>query len=91
MRLDEADAAGARLKTHTLKGSSATVAAERLNAVATAMERAVIEGNLGRCAELLPRATGEFERFRSTLERLGADSGRDFGRIGADFERTNHD
>jgi HPt (histidine-containing phosphotransfer) domain-containing protein len=70
-RLDEDDAAGARLQAHTLKGSSATVAAERLNAVAAAMEQAVIDGQLGRCAELLPRAAEEFERFRNTLERDG--------------------
>jgi HPt (histidine-containing phosphotransfer) domain-containing protein len=54
-----------------LKGASATVAAERLSAVAAAMEQAVIDGQSGRCAELLSRAATEFERFRSTLERDG--------------------
>ena len=70
-RLDENDAAGARMQAHTLKGASATVSAERLSADAAAMEQAVIEGQLGRCGELLPRAAGEFERFRSTVERDG--------------------
>ena len=70
-RLDENDAAGARMQAHTLKGASATVSAERLSADAAAMEQAVIEGHLGRCGELLPRAAGEFERFRSTVERDG--------------------
>ena len=70
-RLDEHDSAGARLQAHMLKGASATVAAERLSAVAAAMEQAVIDGQSGRCAELLSRAATEFERFRSTLERDG--------------------
>ncbi|MES1256792.1 MAG: Hpt domain-containing protein, partial [Acidobacteriota bacterium] len=70
-RIEVDDSAGARLQAHTLKGSSATVAAERLNAVAAAMEQAVAEGRFSRCAELLPRAAREFARFRSTLERDG--------------------
>ena len=70
-RLDEADAPGARLQAHALKGAAATVAAEGLRAIALAMERAGAAGQLDRCGELLPRAVEEFERFKSTLERAG--------------------
>ena len=70
-RLDEADAPGARLQAHALKGAAATVAAEGLRAIALAMERAGTAGQLDRCGELLPRAVEEFERFKSTLERAG--------------------
>ena len=68
-RLDEADAPGARLQAHALKGAAATVAAEGLHAMALAMERAGADGQLRRCGELLPRAVEEFERFKSALER----------------------
>ena len=58
-------------QAHTLKGAAATVAAEGLQALALAMERAGTAGQLDRCGELLPRAVEEFERFKSTLERAG--------------------
>jgi HPt (histidine-containing phosphotransfer) domain-containing protein len=70
-RLAEADGAGARSQAHTLKGAAATVAAESLQALALALERAGAAGQLDRCRELLPRAAEEFERFRSTLEIAG--------------------
>ena len=70
-RLDRADAPGARLQAHTLRGAAATVSAESLHAIALAMERAGAAGELQRCGELLPRAVEEFERFKSTLERAG--------------------
>jgi PAS domain S-box-containing protein len=70
-RIDEADAPGARLQAHALKGAAATVAAEGLRAIALAMERAGAAGQLERCGELLPRAAQEFERFKSALERAG--------------------
>jgi hypothetical protein len=47
------------------------VAAESLQALALALERAGAAGQLDRCRELLPRAAEEFERFRSTLEIAG--------------------
>jgi HPt (histidine-containing phosphotransfer) domain-containing protein len=68
-RIEEADAPGARLQAHALKGAAATVAAEGLRAIALAMEQAGAAGQLDRCGELLPRAVEEFERFKSTLER----------------------
>jgi CheY-like chemotaxis protein/HPt (histidine-containing phosphotransfer) domain-containing protein len=67
--LDRADAAGIRSLAHTLRGASASVSAERLNAIALAMENAGTAGELDRCGELLPRAVEEFERFKSTLVR----------------------
>jgi PAS domain S-box-containing protein len=70
-RLGQADARGAHLEAHSLKGAAATVAAHDLCAVALALERAGSAGQLDRCGELLPRAIEEFERFRSTLERTG--------------------
>ena len=70
-RLDEADAPGARLQAHALKGAAATVAAEGLRAIALAIERAGAAGQLDPCGELLPRAVEEFERFKGTLERAG--------------------
>ncbi len=44
-RLDEADAPGARMQAHVLKGSAATVAAGGLQAAASAMERAGAAGS----------------------------------------------
>jgi signal transduction histidine kinase/CheY-like chemotaxis protein/HPt (histidine-containing phosphotransfer) domain-containing protein len=69
--IDEADLPGIRLQAHTLKGSSATVGAERLRAVALSMERAVDAGELVRLAGLLPKAADELLLFGSTLRRDG--------------------
>jgi CheY-like chemotaxis protein/HPt (histidine-containing phosphotransfer) domain-containing protein len=71
MRLNAADAAGARAQAHMLQGAAATVAAEGLHAIALAIERAGIAGQLNHCGELLPLAVKEFERFKSTLEQAG--------------------
>jgi HPt (histidine-containing phosphotransfer) domain-containing protein len=70
-RLEEADAPGARIQAHALKGSAATVGAEVLHSTALAMERAGTAGQLERCGDLLPRAVEEFERYKSALERAG--------------------
>jgi PAS domain S-box-containing protein len=70
-RLDADDAPGTRLQAHTLKGAAATVAAEGLQALALAMERAGDESRVDRCRELLPGAVEEFERFKSVLEKDG--------------------
>jgi CheY-like chemotaxis protein/HPt (histidine-containing phosphotransfer) domain-containing protein len=69
--LGEADAPGLELQAHTLKGAAASVSAERLNALALAIENAGKAGELDRCGELLPRAVEESERFKSTLVRDG--------------------
>jgi len=68
-RLAEADAAGARLQAHALKGSAATISATGLHTVALEMERAAAAGQLDRFGEILPRALEEFEKLKSTLER----------------------
>jgi HPt (histidine-containing phosphotransfer) domain-containing protein len=68
-QLDESDAQGVRLQAHTLKGAAATVAAESLRMIALAMEQSGAEGQLDKCRALMPRAVGEFERFKDTLER----------------------
>jgi CheY-like chemotaxis protein/HPt (histidine-containing phosphotransfer) domain-containing protein len=70
-RLDQTDAPGAISLVHTLKGSSATVAAVGLLVVALAMEVAGKQGEWDRCGQLLPRAVEEFDRFKDTLERAG--------------------
>jgi HPt (histidine-containing phosphotransfer) domain-containing protein len=67
----EADQPGARLQAHTIKGSAATVSANRLSAVARDMELAAVAGKLDRLGELLPRVAEEFERLKTTLERAG--------------------
>lgn len=71
LRLDEADAAGARSVAHTLKGASATVSAQSLQALALAMEQAGMAGRLDRCGELLPGVMAEFERFKNSLQLAG--------------------
>ena len=70
-RLLKPDAHGVRLQAHELKGAAATVAAECLRAIAEAMEGAGSAGQLDQCRELLPDAIGEFELYKSTLEREG--------------------
>ncbi len=70
-RLDAADAPGTRMQAHALKGAAATVAAESLQAVASAMEKAGTAGQLDHCGELLPHAVEEFARLKSTLEQAG--------------------
>ena len=70
-RLAERDGPGARLDSHALKGSSATVSAISLSAVATEMERAAGAGEIDRFGELLPRASEEFERLKSRLTQAG--------------------
>lgn len=66
-----ADAQGARLQAHTLRGAAAKVAAEGLYAIALALEQAGTEEQLDRRSRLLPLATDEFDRFRNTLESAG--------------------
>ncbi len=70
-RLDAADAPGARSVAHTLKGASATVSAQSLQALAAAMEQAGVAGRLDRCIELLPGVAAEFERFKNSLQQSG--------------------
>jgi len=70
-RLDAADTAGVRFQAHALKGAAATVAAEGLQALAQAIERADDGSRLNSCGALLPRAVEEYERFKSAIEEAG--------------------
>ncbi len=70
-RVHEADAAGARLQAHALKGSAATVSAGSLHSMAVKMERAAGAGELDHVSEFLPQAAEQFEGFKSTLEHTG--------------------
>ena len=67
--LDAADAKGVRLQAHTLKGASATVAAEGLRAITQQIEAAGASGTLDCCNELLAQASDELRRFRLAVER----------------------
>jgi two-component system sensor histidine kinase/response regulator len=70
-RIDAADAPGARLQAHALKGAAATVAAEGLYALAVAIERAGAAGQLEHCGELFQRAESEFQRYEKTVKEGG--------------------
>jgi len=70
-RLEDADAAGAGLQAHALKGSAATVGAEGLHAILRAIEQAGKGGELERCSELFPGVVEEFERFQGALQSAG--------------------
>jgi PAS domain S-box-containing protein len=70
-RLAEKDGSGARLQAHALKGSAATVSAERLCATALEIERAGAAGQLDYCCKLMSHAVEEFERFKGAVEMAG--------------------
>ena len=70
-RLHEADAPGAALQAHALRGAAAAVSAGGLRALAHAMERAGNAGKLDDFGELVPRAAGEFQRLKSALRHAG--------------------
>jgi CheY-like chemotaxis protein len=70
-RFAEKDGPGARMQAHSLKGSSATVAAVSLSAIAQEMETAADAGELDLFDELLPRAAEEFERLKVELTLAG--------------------
>ena len=71
MRLEAADAPGAALQAHSLKGAAAAVSAGGLRELAQAMERAGKSGELDNLGELLPRTLDEFEQFKSALRHAG--------------------
>jgi CheY-like chemotaxis protein/HPt (histidine-containing phosphotransfer) domain-containing protein len=76
-RIAARDGAGACAQAHSLNGAAATAGAEALQALAVAIERACGDGELRRCAELLPHAVREFDRFRSAIEDAGWASDKD--------------
>jgi len=67
--LSECDAPAVRLHAHALKGAAATVGAECLRSITSAIEAAASTGNVSLCVELVPRAVKEFERFKTIVER----------------------
>jgi PAS domain S-box-containing protein len=66
--VDNAELPGLRLHAHTLKGSTATVEAKAMHAVALEIERAATAGQLDLCRDLLPRIAEEFARFLVALD-----------------------
>ena len=70
-RIDEADASGARLQAHALKGAAATVGAETLQAIVAEIEAEAAKSRLERGPDLLIRAVDEFDRFRRSVEEEG--------------------
>jgi HPt (histidine-containing phosphotransfer) domain-containing protein len=69
--LSDENAPAVRLHAHALKGAAATVGAECLRSINSAIEEAASAGNVSRCIELLPRAVKEFERFETIVNRTG--------------------
>ena len=69
--LSEGDTPAVRLHVHALKGAAATVGAESLRSMTSAMEEAASAGNVSRCIALLPCAVKEFERFKTIVNRTG--------------------
>jgi PAS domain S-box-containing protein len=69
-RIDEADARGAALQAHAMRGAAATVSAERLRAIALEMEGAANTGRLDRLGELLPRLAHAFNEVQHTADRV---------------------
>jgi HPt (histidine-containing phosphotransfer) domain-containing protein len=67
-RITQADAHGACLVAHNFKGAAATVSAESLCRIATAIEQAGAAGQLDRCDDLLSRAAEEFDRLKTVLQ-----------------------
>jgi HPt (histidine-containing phosphotransfer) domain-containing protein len=70
-RIDEADASGARLQAHALKGAAATVGAETLQAIVAEIEAEAAKSRLERGPDLLIRAVDEFDRFKRSVEEEG--------------------
>jgi PAS domain S-box-containing protein len=66
---DEKNRTAARLDAHTLRGSSATVSALCLSAVALEMQQAADADEFDRFGGLLSRAAKEFDRFKITLKQ----------------------
>jgi CheY-like chemotaxis protein/HPt (histidine-containing phosphotransfer) domain-containing protein len=70
-RLGAGDSPAVCRQAHTIKGAAATVGAGLLCDVAFQMEQAGKAGQIDRAADMLPHLEEEFDRVKSTLERLG--------------------
>ena len=69
--LTERDVSATRLYAHSLKGAAATVGAEHLRSIASAIEQAANAGDLSHCPDLLARAVSEFDRFKTIVQQTG--------------------
>ncbi len=67
----KADRKAVRLQAHALMGSSATVGASNLCALAQNLEGAAEEGELDYFDELLRRSQDEFERLQNAADKAG--------------------
>jgi PAS domain S-box-containing protein len=65
--LDADDAESATRQLHTIKGASATVGGESLQAAASEMERAAIAGDLADVKARLPQLESRFARLREAM------------------------
>jgi PAS domain S-box-containing protein len=67
--IDEGDARSARVKAHALKGSAASVSADRISTQAFAIEKAAGAGDLEACRRDLPGLAEAFEEFKQAVAR----------------------
>jgi CheY-like chemotaxis protein/HPt (histidine-containing phosphotransfer) domain-containing protein len=70
-KLEEADAIGARLYAHSLKGAAVTMSADALLALCRDAQEAVVAGELSRALTLLPKMQEQYELLRSALLKAG--------------------
>ncbi|MFH1679272.1 MAG: response regulator [Candidatus Eisenbacteria bacterium] len=70
--LDEKDASKLQRLAHSIKGSSATVAAPSLRDAAFELETAAREGSLEKAPLLVERLERDFERFTQTVSEIRA-------------------
>jgi chemotaxis protein histidine kinase CheA len=70
-KLEKADAEGARLQAHTLKGAAATVSAKALLSLCQAIQREITASDLASALALLPRLEEEFQLLKRTLHQSG--------------------
>lgn len=67
--LESGNAGGARNAAHTLKGTSGSLGARSLSAIAAEAESGSLAGNLDQLAALLPRLEAEFAVVSEQLKR----------------------
>lgn len=67
--LESGNAGGARNAAHTLKGTSGSLGARALSALAAEAESGSLAGNLDQIANLLPRLEAEFAVVSEQLKR----------------------
>jgi HPt (histidine-containing phosphotransfer) domain-containing protein len=65
--LDADDAEGAARQLHTIKGASATVGGESLQAAASEMEKAAMAGDLADVKARLPQLESRFARLGEAM------------------------